>query len=384
VAHGMLLAALLVAAPPAVALPPLHKVVCDGRLCKPGEGNPSVTHNENPYELPIPGLNVTMKGTPHGPMSPEYAPLVSAAHATAMKHLVYLCAADFDFREIAENWHRAARRLGLTNLLIYALDADVYTHLTARALPAVDGSRNLDAWNRTRLQRHIQVAEAERHMAAAAIAAAGLDVLLMESSHVMLRDPSPTLNALAHSSTLSVDTAYPRGLCTSKPNAFAGCGPFWNLVWLRGAGTAEQRERAVSFQVKGVQVGMVDFYLRWWNGAHAIFSGFGKNFQRCASILDGGLTPSDLTNLTTPVVLKLKGGCVEGRGELRMGLLPESFFAQWVLYGPSQGSAAAAAALISRSPKPSQRDRLRLDRYDAQDFTELVAAMKESGLWFLS
>ena len=35
-------------------------------------------------------------------------------------------------------------------------------------------------WNRTRLQRHIQQAEAERHLAAAALAASGLDVLLME------------------------------------------------------------------------------------------------------------------------------------------------------------------------------------------------------------
>ena len=28
-------------------------------------------------------------------------------------------------------------------------------------------------------------------------------------------------------------------------------------------------------------------------------------------------------------------------------------------------------------------DRLRLDRYDAQDFTELVGAMRLDGLWFL-
>ena len=31
----------------------------------------------------------------------------------------------------------------------------------------------------------------------------------------------------------------------------------------------------------------------------------------------------------------------------------------------------------------SQRDRLRLDRYDAQDFEELESAMKADGLWLL-
>ena len=39
--------------------------------------------------------------------------------------------------------------------------------------------------------------------------------------------------------------------------------------------------------------------------------------------------------------------------------------------------------LIARSPKPEQRDRLNLHRYDEQDFTELVSAMKEDKIWFL-
>ena len=33
--------------------------------------------------------------------------------------------------------------------------------------------------------------------------------------------------------------------------------------------------------------------------------------------------------------------------------------------------------------EPAQRDRLRLDRYDEQDFVELYAAMKADGLWLL-
>ena len=39
--------------------------------------------------------------------------------------------------------------------------------------------------------------------------------------------------------------------------------------------------------------------------------------------------------------------------------------------------------MLARSLKPSQRDRLRLDRYDEQDFTELETAMRADKLWFL-
>jgi len=305
---------------------------------------------------------------------------VELARRVSLHHLVYMCAADFDYREIAENWHRSVRRAGLTNHLIYALDAEAFTYLGARALPVYDGSGNLNAWNNTRLQRHIQQAEAERHLAAAAVAASGLDVLLMECTHVMLRDPTPMLHTMARS---TADTAFPRGHCSGKTNAFFGCGPLWSLAWLRGAGSAEQRARAVSYTVNSIKVGMVDFYLRWWNGAHAIFSGFGKNYQRCTATLDDGLGAAELANLTVPTTLRLSGGCVSGVSELRMGLLPDFFFNQYTLYSPSRLGAEALAAMIVRAPKPVQRDRLRLDRYDAQDFEELVAAMKMNGLWYL-
>ena len=73
------------------------------------------------------------------------------------------------FRE--RHQHRAAARAGLTNTLIYALDVEAHTHFTDRGLPSSDGSAQMAAWERTRLQRHIQRAEAERHVAAAALAA---------------------------------------------------------------------------------------------------------------------------------------------------------------------------------------------------------------------
>ena len=155
---------------------------------------------------------------------------------------------------MAENWYRSIQRIGLLNALVYALDTETYQHLTGRGVPSVDGSTNLDAWNRTRVQRHIQRAEAERHMAAAALAASGLDVLLTDSSHVIIGDITLALHDVAKEGV--VDTAVPRGNCNGRPPI--GCSPWWNLVFLRGAGTPEQRNRAVEFQVAGVRKGMVD------------------------------------------------------------------------------------------------------------------------------
>lgn len=44
---------------------------------------------------------------------------------------------------------------------------------------------------------------------------------------------------------------------------------------------------------------------------------------------------------------------------------------------------AKTLGLIGRSPKPEQRDRLNLNRYDALDFVELETQMKADGLWLL-
>ena len=257
---------------------------CSGRPCRPGEGNPSITHSYNPYTLPSAPADF-IKGPPNDadPASPQYAPLVAAARAVAKHHLgrhghhlVLMCAADFDFREVAENWYRAIERVGMSNALVYALDAEVYQHLSSRGVPTFDGSANLDAWNRTRVQRHLQRAEAERHMAAAALTAAGLDVLLMDASQVVIGDVTQPLHELTK---MGVDMAVSRSGCNGKPPV--GCGQWWNLVFLRGAGTAEQRARAVAFQTAGVRKGMIDFYLRWWNGAHCMLNGFGKEFAGC-------------------------------------------------------------------------------------------------------
>ena len=240
------------------ALPPQHKVSCDGRPCRPGEGNPSVTHSDNPYEFPLPPD--VIKGVPHDPDpgSTQYAALVAQARKVAHHHFIIMTAADFDYRELVENWHRALLRSGHDNGLVYAVDSELHSYLQARRIPTVDGSSNSNAWNRTRLQRHIQQVDAEKHLAAAAVAASGLDVLLTETSHVLLHNVVPALSALTKSGEMDMAVARE---CNGKPPV--GCNPLWNLVFLHGSGTAEQRQRAVAWQQAGVRRGLVDFYLRW-------------------------------------------------------------------------------------------------------------------------
>ena len=65
------------------AIPSPHKTWCDGRPCRPGEGNPTVTHGENPYETA--GPPDFIKTPPHtpDPSAPHYASLVEVARAHA-------------------------------------------------------------------------------------------------------------------------------------------------------------------------------------------------------------------------------------------------------------------------------------------------------------
>lgn len=194
-----------------------------------------------------------MKTPPHSPdpKSSQYAPLILAATEIAKNHhgrhghrLVIFTAADFDFREVALNWYRAIKKVGLHGL-VYALDVEVHVYLSGRGVPSVDGSTNLQAWNQTRISRHIQRAEAERHLAAAAIVAAGFDVLLTDASHVVLGDIAPALHAIAKENI--VDMAVARSNCDARIPF--GCGHWWNLQFLRGAGMPAQQKKVVDFQV---------------------------------------------------------------------------------------------------------------------------------------
>jgi hypothetical protein len=99
--------------------------------------------------------------------------------------VVVVTAADFDYRELAQNWHASATRHALPALVL-ALDAPVAALFAARQVPSANLTANMVAWRNTRLQRHIQRALMERLVAATALTAAGLDVLLTDATAVFM------------------------------------------------------------------------------------------------------------------------------------------------------------------------------------------------------
>ena len=151
----------------------MHKVVCDGRPCRPGEGNlRGYEMWKQPYapldEKTLQGLS---KKPIHGPRGDYYAELVQRGIERAKPgHFIAFAAADFDYRYFALNWHMSAKRAGLgSSAILYALDSPAYDFLAGHLGRAVvNGTATTEMWERTRLMRHIQRALAERHMAAGA------------------------------------------------------------------------------------------------------------------------------------------------------------------------------------------------------------------------
>ena len=372
----------------------LHNATCGDALCRPGQGNlVGYEHWKMPEGLQEHWQRLSLnesKGLAHrpDPESAQYAPLVLAARGVASHNLVVVAAADVDYRYLALNWHRSAARSGMSNALVYCLDDELCAFLQGRAVPRFNGAKNMARWVSTRLKRHLQHVEAEKFTAATALAAAGLDVLLTDVSHVFLHDPAPFLREHTH----GVEMAIGRGPCSGKPPI--GCSLWWNFFWLNGAGgerhnAHERRARIVAFNEAALGKGMVDFYLRWWNGHHCMFQGFGKLFESAAPQLDApaGLTPQALvTSADTTAVVAFRpsqltcGAATTSDSCLRIALLPTAQFPP-----PFAGAyrAANATALVGRSQRPDRGHRLNLDRYDERDFESLREAMVEDGLWLL-
>ena len=83
-----------------------------------------------------------------------------------------MAAGDFDFRDILLNWFSHA--LSYNNALSLSMDSELHQLLRARGLSSFDDSAQLDAWNTTCLQRHIQRVRMERLLCVAALVACGL------------------------------------------------------------------------------------------------------------------------------------------------------------------------------------------------------------------
>ena len=374
------------------ATAPLHSTVCGDHTCRPGEGNlKGYQHWSQPYEsAPLAGLSKRgAHGWSKGSAFPsdKYTGLVAAAQRVQRHRLVAMTVADFDFRLLAENWYQHAQRADLP-AIVHALDSEAFGYLSARGVATHNGTDNLLAWSITKLQRHIQRALAEKHMAAAALVAAGLDVLMFDSTHVPLRSPLAFFSA---PELAAVDLFAPRGECNAQKQR-AGCSLAWNFLFLRGSAPAPRRDRIVRYMQAAVDTGMVDFYLRWWTGHHCIYTGYDKlfrsqhfEFERVGE--PDGPPPSaqlaaDRPNATA--ILRLGATwCGDDGACLRLGLLPANLFPPPNGY-PAVRDVALTGRTIRPNKDPTRSHRLRLDRYDEVDFDTLRVAMLADGLWRLS
>lgn len=238
---------------------PRHDIMCANgtRLCRPGEGN---TKNYRfwgqPYIHRESYVQSRLRRPPHEPNpNVEYARLCSLARKVAIDNLVIVAAADWDWRRIILNFLLHAHRLGYHNALVLSMDTELHVELRRRGLHSFDDSQNLDAWNVTCLQRHVQRVRTERILAVAALMASGVDVLLCDATVVFVRDVLPVLRALPP----GVDMVGQRHECPPPVQKSTGSGVNPGFLYLR----ATQSEAMVAFLQDAIQRGLVEFYHRW-------------------------------------------------------------------------------------------------------------------------
>ena len=203
------------------------------------------------------------------------------------------------------------------------------------------------------------------------------DVVLTDASHVFVRPLGPFLAAAPP----HADVLFARGRCRGTPPL--GCDALWHLMLARGS-VGSRRPQIVEFVRLALTRGMLDFYLRWWAGHHCIFMGYTKLVEHSRPLLvdtdpEHAASSPNQTNLITLNERRwCRGGDADASRCLTLGMMPRDLFPPPGAFPPYRGS-----ALVGRSERPSRDHRLRLDRYDERDFTELKAAMVADGLWLL-
>lgn len=249
----------------AAAMPwlPTHKTVCGDRPCRPGEGNlKGYRMWGQPYIHREAWVQSKTRKMPHSPDPPHehYHEVVQAAHAVQQHNLVVMAAADYDFREIIQNWYAHLKRLGIQNALVLAMDRELSRDLELRRIPHADNSVNLDAWNATCLQRHIQRVRTERQLALCALLLSGLDVLHTDATVVFTKDVLPMLRTQQpfHDADFLVQRESGPGGAYRKIGSCVNPG----FLYARGARGAENRERLLRFFNDMVRRGLVEFYNR--------------------------------------------------------------------------------------------------------------------------
>ena len=354
---------------------PTHRTQCDGgRACGPGEGNlKGYKMWGQPYIHREAWVQAKSRRPPHPPdPTTHYAGLVQVARRVARDRLVVMAAADWDFRQIVLNWYHHLRAVDMTNALVLSMDAELHAHLRMRGVPSADNTDNVQAWNTTCLQRHVQRVRMERQLALAALVGAGFDVLHTDATVVFVRNVLPMMRSveLADVDLIVQREGGPAG-AVRKLGTAVNAG--FTLV------RARNPDRVRTFLSDAVRRGLVEFYNRWNN----VVDQMGWSFLVADTAKPTAGLTSQLANETTVVTL--------GRYDLRLAWLPYESFPRIGAWDELRRTAAIyhLTADGSLGPQyaqpwgvvPFRGHRQRLDRYDDEDFAEHAKVMRMIGLW---
>ena len=378
---------------PMLPLFPSHTIACAGRpgnRCRPGEGN--MKHSmegtgekqrfkqwTQPYEHREAYVQSRSRNPPHQPDAEHYGELVKVAKSVANDNLVLVTSGDYDYRGLVWNWLQHAKAHGHSNTLVLSMDTPLHKALTAAGVASFDNSANIDAWNGTCLQRHIQAVRTERHIAAAALVASGLDVLYTDASAVIIR---PILPYLRDELPKEVDVALQRDDWPSGPLHAMGTAVNAGFIFLRSANA----DHVVRLVMDAVVRGLIEFYLRWNN----IVDQYGWSFVLSESGVR--VRTSEFANETTVGTIK-RWRCMQQGGQcLKVGFLPYDRFprhGRWfggldtsaLVYHMTIGCAQEQAPCVAPGIRPFRGNRQRLDRYDETDFDDYVRVLRKVGAW---
>jgi len=275
------------------------------------------------------------------------------------------------------------RAAGHGNGLVVSMERQLHDALVAHGAASFDNSANLAAWNGTCLQRHIQAVRMERHVAAAALVASGLDVLATDASAVILKPMLPYLSTLP----TDVDLAIQRDDWPSGPVQQMGTAVNAGFMYMRGT-HANDVTRLV---MDAVYRGLIEFYLRWNN----IVDQYGWSFV----LSESGVRTrtSEWANETTIGTIKRWRCMQQGSTCLKVAFLPYDRFPRHVLpthgkwsdglqhtaliYHLTMGCVQEQAPCSIPGIRPFRGNRQRLDRYDETDFDDYVATLRSVGAW---
>jgi hypothetical protein len=367
---------------------PTHNTRCGDRLCRPGEGNlKGYKMWAQPYIHREAWVQAKSRRVPHlpDPPSANYAALVDAARKVREHNLVVVTAADFDFREIVFNWHAHLNRLGISNALVLAMDRELAEELGRRRIAHVDNSANLDAWNATCLQRHIQRVRTERMLAVCALLLSGIDVLHTDATVVLTKDVLPMLRTQPPFTAADLLVQRESGPAAAYRKVGSCVNP--GFLYARGAKDAEARQRVLRFFLDLTRRGLVEFYNRWNNVIDQM--GFSFLVADTSDLRSNGTSvgppTSQLANETTLTSLSRYG--------LRLGFLPYDQFPRVGDWSLLRATAAIHHLVADGSlgkqfeqpwgVLPFRGHRQRLDRYDEEDFAAYVKVMRQVGLWLV-